>query len=585
MKKRMLALLLAAAMVLSLAACSGGGDQTTAAPGTDAATTAAAGNNETSPADSTQGDNSGEAEAAQKYFPVTGDPISMTQGDADGGEVNHTPYAGIAGKDYTDEKVYTLNDYTGGTTNMKWDPVNWETNQDAAILDYLSSGFYAFTLNENRDGDSIICEMAADFPEDVTSQYVGSYGVEEGDTAKAFRIPIRQDLKWEDGTPINADSFIYSYREMLDPIMKNRRADSMYAGSVAVYGAKNYVYQGQNAFTPLGMTVQEFIDGGGDVSTLYVDMTGFWNVTAPDGGQYASVTDEEQVRDAAVEDETADEAFVSGKYLFDTYLAPGCPYEANAAELVGTMEKYEDNYSFDNVGILKTGDYELTFIYTTPIENPDYNVCYNNSTAYLLHPELWESCKSYYDSNNNKVEAGSDAVNQITTNYGTSVETSQSYGPYKLTYFELDKQYTMERNENWYGYVDGNHLGQYQTDIISVQVIPEQATALLAFLNGELDSVSLSSEDMASYGTSDYIRYEPQSYTTKLSINTDSASLASRGVSVLENVNFRHAFSLAIDRNTFAASYTTAGSAGHGLLNYLYLANPVTGSRDRKSVV
>ena len=56
-----------------------------------------------------------------------------------------------------------------------------------------------------------------------------------------------------------------------------------------------------------------------------------------------------------------------------------------------------------------------------------------------------------------------------------SLETSIGYGPYNLTYFELDKQYTFERNENWYGYTDGKHLGQFQTDVYTVKVPADKA--------------------------------------------------------------------------------------------------------------
>ncbi len=210
-------------------------------------------------------------------------------------------------------------------------------------------------------------------------------------------------------------------------------------------------------------------------------------------------------------------------------------------------------------------------ITTNPTESPNYYVPYNLANTFLVKEDLFESLKNPDDPTVNT--------------YGTSLETTASYGPYMMTYFELDKQYTLSRNENWYGYKDGKHLGQYQTDVMTVQVIEAQATALLAFLNGEIDNVSLVSADMATYGSSDYIRYTPQSYTTKLTFNTDETALAERGTNatVLGNLNFRKAFSLAIDRTTFAQSYTAAGSAGYGMLNYMYVYDPFTGASYRNS--
>lgn len=509
--------------------------------------------------------------------------VTTQEGEDGAGELNYNVYKGEEGKDYTDEKVYTYNDYIAGTTNMKWGTVNWETNEDSYVLSKITSGFYNFYLNDTKDGWAIGCDMASELPVDVTSDYVGSYGIEEGDTAKAWKITLNPDACWEDGTPINADSYIYSYQQLLDPIMLNRRADSLYAGDFQIYGAKNYVYQGRTSFNALGESVEDYLANGGDESQLYVDVTSFWNVTAEDGSQYVSITDETPIRDEAVEDENADEAYVSGKYLYETYLAPGAPNADNAADYVGTMQAYESDYSFDNVGIFKTGDYEIVFVTTSPVASPDYYVPYNLSSTYLVYEDLWESCKTYFNSNGDQVDADSDDIASITTNYGTSAETTMSFGPYRLDYFELDKQITFTRNDNWFGYKDGKHTGMYQADNISCQVIAEQSTALLAFLNGEIDNVSLVASDMSTYGSSDYIRYTPQSYTTKLTFNTDLAKTTERGTQILTNLNFRKAFSYAIDRNTFAASYTSAGTAGFGMLNNLYVYDPYTGATYRDS--
>ena len=509
--------------------------------------------------------------------------VTTQEGEDGAGELNYNLYKGEEGKDYTDEKVYTYNDYIAGTTNMKWGTVNWETNEDSYVLSKITSGFYNFYLNDTKDGWAIGCDLASELPVDVTSDYVGSYGIEEGDTAKAWKITLNPDACWEDGTPINADSYIYSYQQLLDPIMLNRRADSLYAGDFQIYGAKNYVYQGRTSFNALGETVEDYLANGGDESQLYVDVTSFWNVTAEDGSQYVSITDETPIRDEAVEDENADEAYESGKYLYETYLAPGAPNADNAADYVGTMQAYEADYSFDNVGIFKTGDYEIVFVTTSPVASPDYYVPYNLSSTYLVYEDLWESCKTYFNSNGDQVDADSDDIASITTNYGTSAETTMSFGPYRLDYFELDKQITFTRNDNWFGYKDGKHTGMYQADNISCQVIAEQSTALLAFLNGEIDNVSLVASDMSTYGSSDYIRYTPQSYTTKLTFNTDMAKTTERGTQILTNLNFRKAFSYAIDRNTFAAAYTSAGTAGFGMLNNLYVYDPYTGATYRDS--
>ena len=69
----------------------------------------------------------------------------------------------------------------------------------------MTIGFYGFYLNENKDGYAILPEMAADYPVDVTSEYVGQFGVAEGETAKAWRIALNPDACWENGEKITAE--------------------------------------------------------------------------------------------------------------------------------------------------------------------------------------------------------------------------------------------------------------------------------------------------------------------------------------------------------------------------------------------
>lgn len=73
--------------------------------------------------------------------------------------------------------------------------------------------------------------------------------------------------------------------------------------------------------------------------------------------------------------------------------------------------------------------------------------------------------------------------------------------------------------------------------------------------------MSLASADMEKYASSAYIKYEPQTYTTKVTFNTDYAELLSHGTNsqLLAVKEFREAFALSLDRNHFATAYTAAG--------------------------
>ena len=592
--KKLLALLLAVVMVFGLVACGGNTTPETTAPTTPVETTPV----ETEPA--VESDNE---QYTVDYATNTVNVGSVTtaMGVVGGGEVGYDVYAGTEGKDYTDPETYTYNDYISGTSNMNWSPLSWETSDDSYILDYTSSGFYNFVLNSTGDGWSITCEMAAELPVDVTAEYVGQFGISEGESAKAWKIALNPAACWEDGTPINADTYIYSYMELLNPVMKNRRADSLYAGEFAVVNAKNYFYQGQVAkienatnanYALADLTVGAdgvYVNPNGEAVYIGLNYPLAWTSgnTLKDyvdayGEQYFDVTNWEALV-ALMDDKGLIPLTDANMELFLPVITGNPAWGETDAELPNYLV-YDQTFgemSWDQVGIFKTGEYEIVMITEIPTENPNYYVPYNLSSTYLVKEDLWESLKCYFDSNGNAVTADSADIANVTTTYCTSLETAVSYGPYKLTYFELDKQITFGRNDAWYGYSDGKHLGQYQTDVISCQVIAEQSTALLAFLKGEVDGVSLTSADMATYGASDYIRYTPQSYTTKLSFNTDAAALAERGTQIMCVPAFRAAFSLAIDRNTFAASYTSAGSAGYGLLNYMYVYDPFTGAAYR----
>ena len=152
--------------------------------------------------------------------------------------------------------MYTYNDYIAATASMDWNPHTWETHDDGVLLERISMGFYDLVLNADKTGYAFMPEMAAELPVDVTAEYVGKFGVAEGETAKAFRIALNKDATWENGEKITADDYIYSMQQQLNPKMLNRRADSYYAGEMIIYNAKNYLYAGKTTTRESGFRVQ-----------------------------------------------------------------------------------------------------------------------------------------------------------------------------------------------------------------------------------------------------------------------------------------------------------------------------------------
>ena len=153
--------------------------------------------------------------------------------------------------------TYTYN-YAMAEFPTNWNTHTYQTATDAEILDYITSGFYVFDYNETKDGYAMVDGMAIGDPVDVTAEYVGQYGIVEGDTAKAYVLNLRQDLKWEDGTPITANDFVESAKRLLAPEAQNYRADSMYSGSVKIHNAEAYLKQGTYAYS--NMVSADYLD-------------------------------------------------------------------------------------------------------------------------------------------------------------------------------------------------------------------------------------------------------------------------------------------------------------------------------------
>lgn len=499
---------------------------------------------------------------------------------------------------------YTYNDFITATTSMNWNPLSWETNDDSYVLGYLSAGFYDYQLNEDATGWEISCEMAAALPVDVTEEYVGQYGVQAGEKGKAWKIALNQDAKWENGTPITSADYIYSMKQQLDPQQLNRRADSYYGGDFSFVNAKNYLYGGSFAYasnvisanygaeeyytaaqvTKDAETGQYIVDGeyvgfsltnGGSWSSN--SLSAYYNA-----GYIVANADDYAVLQAAAgtgykklagwipaTDETvlaiqnvvaelhgyADvEAYAAaaGDYAYQEY-QEFCFYGAEMPVL-----------DFEEVGLVAIDDYTIVIVIENELLNPGFYLPYYLSSTWLVNEQLFESCwKQTPDGLQNE--------------YMTSTSTSISYGPYVLSYFEADKQITFTRNRNWYGYYDGKHENQYQTDTISCRVIGDHKTQILAFEQGTIDAVGLDSDDIKKYGGSNYLVYTPESYTTKFTINTDYAALTARetaGINkrILTVKEFREAFSLCMDRSAFTSQFTAAAAPGYGLLNYMYHA-------------
>ena len=138
--------------------------------------------------------------------------------------------------EYTYRDVYE-------TAPSTWNPHTYRTKDDAYVNGYTTLGLYDFFFNEDYSGYEVRPEMAAAEPIDVTERYKAEAKWEipaDADSGYAYEIPLNPQAKWEDGTPINAETYVYSMQKLLDPDLLNYRASNYYTGDLVLKNAEKY---------------------------------------------------------------------------------------------------------------------------------------------------------------------------------------------------------------------------------------------------------------------------------------------------------------------------------------------------------
>ena len=160
-------------------------------------------------------------------------------------------------KDPDPTGTYTYRTYTA-TSPSNWNLLTQTDNNDRQVSNYLNSAFFEFDFKRDDKGEIIdgafdVKYSAATKLEDVTKTYAGNekWGIPEGTTGnRAWKLTLRNDLKWNDGTAIKAEDFVYSMEQTLDPKFKNRLASEYYGGNAILHNARDYVYQGTSGWFP-----------------------------------------------------------------------------------------------------------------------------------------------------------------------------------------------------------------------------------------------------------------------------------------------------------------------------------------------
>ncbi len=516
--------------------------------------------------------------------------------------------AGCTKANKNDKPVTGEHTYHGYATALatNWNPHTWEMNSDDAMVQYLATPWVDMSVINTEtqewawifEGATSITDVTKDHQDDLDKyKCTLAEGKTSADVTEGYvyEIKLNPELRWEDGTKINADSYIYSMERMLSPEMKNYRANNYYGGDYAVAGGYDYFYSGSVAKIDNGETEAigavadltkgddgAYVTADGGKVLLAVGASSAWcggDALADYVGAYADAYFNMENWDALAA--LCDE---------DGYVVATDDAIALLASVISTDAWNEDESnvpcymvyevtfpeaSYDVVGFYKVDDYTVRYVGQQATE---YNMMLGQfASPFLVYEPLYEKLKTT-------------SGDLVTTSYGTSKETSMSYGKYKLESFQPDKQMTLVQNEEWYGWektkdgylvsftdfeIDGKKVQQYLTTKIVTDVMTDDA-AKQAFLKGELDSWTPSASDLVTYSLSDQMYKSPETYTERLFFNTNLDALKQMDVAegnknsvVMSNIKFRKALSLAIDRAEWVG-VTPGFTPAYAIMNDLY---------------
>lgn len=526
--------------------------------------------------------------------------------------------------DAPEADTYTYQDSVS-VMATNWNPHTYQTTDDAYPVDTadIRIGLYELIFNDELHpvegkepftGYVVLPEMAASLPVDVTEQVKAEhpeFGIPEDMTSGyAYTIDLNPDACWEDGTPINADTYVYSMQKLLDPKLLNYRAVDYYGQNFSIAGAEEYANAGRTVdldnYAMSGYTLEDLTLGedgqyvSPEGSPMFVGVNFDLSWTAQSGGtlqelveaygdQYFNMERWEELVALADENGLAPLTEDSYAMLVSVISTDAWMEDESNAPCYFVERKTYPEVDFSTVGLYKSGDYQITLVLDKALAG--FNLYYSLTTNWIVKEDLYESCLTS--------STGADGVEVWSSTYNTSVETTSSYGPYKLVEFQTDKFMRYEKNENWYGWTDGKHEyvdpndGQtypmYQTTAIECEVVEEAATRKLMFLRGELMGYGLGSEDFDTYRSSEYCYATPAETIFFLILNGYLEAIQSReaaadfdktqyDLETMTVLEFRKAVALTYDKDLFAATVSPARSGAYGIIGNAYVWDVDTGA-------
>jgi oligopeptide transport system substrate-binding protein len=450
---------------------------------------------------------------------------------------------------------------------------------------------------------------ASDLPYNRYPQMAASLPVDVNDDGLVWEITLRDDLAFEDGTPINAATFDYSWRMLLDPKLLNDRASNLYdSTNLPLVNAEAYVkqlsfktdsldfdiylvdgveYARENAY--FGLTT-----GGYDiyyVEAAYEGLIGPGGEIAyvePWGGSYGvdgwvlETIDDEYF----MFDENGDLlSFEAGWQLdgVDVPVYDAIDYGSLAGAYPAYMDASQNRATVDAEG-LPTG----TSVERVTQDAVAWNEVGFEVTGPLTFEITLKAAKTQWDVMGNLLsgitgvvheasfEAGMNAE-RTSTNYGTIDNPLVSYGPYNMTAWESDVLYFYTLNPDHYD------SDIYRITKIRYDVIEDQSIAVDEFKAGRLDLVGAGGQYYDEFKYSLNLKLSPVTTFFRFAFNV-AGSEAYALNPILTQSDFRQAFYFAIDRDTFTKEVRDPSIPTFGFLGPVYYSTEYNSFSYRSSL-
>jgi oligopeptide transport system substrate-binding protein len=504
--------------------------------------------------------------------------------------------------------------YIGTVTNLN--PYS-ETLANASELytlvsDYLYDGDYDWDLAIDLGIASEVGDFTntAQLPFNYFPAMATERPVDVNGDGMVWEVTLREDLEFVDGTPIDANTFDYSYKQLLDPKLLNARATNLYStDSLPLINAEAYFKQltpDKDALGFIMYTVGEvqysrenayfgLTDGGYDI---YHVENKYQNLIGPEGIK-AYV---ENWGDAAyglngwVLETQADTYFKVGTdnnlyapttgWTLDgvpvpavTELPDGVTIKTGAAQYAGAYPAYMDaegNRATTDEDGIPVGGVE-TYEQATPVlwsevgfevvdqytmrfhlaaKKSQWQVMTNLSSAItsVVHPANFES---------GKIEGGA------RTNYGSIDNPLVAFGRYEIIEWQPDGFFRFQRNEDHYDAAD------YRIKYIRYDIINDQSTAVNEFQQGRLDLAGASGSYYQTYKNSPYLKLSPVTTFFRFAFSLDRMKdgNSENDTPIMQYLDFRKALYFATDRETFVTDVRAPGFPTHGILGPVYFSS------------